>query len=343
MAVPILPLVISFTIALLVSTALVPLVRSIALQKGLVDTPGDRKIHQTPIPRLGGVAIFTAFALTCGCIALIFPKSLNHGGALGLLLGSAGMFALGFVDDLKNLSPYVKLVGQALVISLAFWGGVQIVGLDLPGSYYLVLNALSFPVTLIWMMAISNALNFIDGVDGLASGVTTISALTMSVVAVFTHQYPAAIIAAMLAGANMGFLVFNFHPARIFMGDGGALFSGFMLSALAVTGVLKTPVVVMLLPILVLSVPIMDITYSTFRRLLAGQSPFMADANHIHHRLLRSGFSQVRTATFLYGLAVLSGLIATMYINSVLVYSVVILIATVVFMLLKRFLRPLFS
>ena len=343
MAVPIISLVASFGIALLVSTALVPLVRSLALQKGLVDAPGERKIHQTPIPRLGGVAIFTAFALTCGFIWLLFPNTLRHGGLMGLLLGSTGMFALGLVDDLINLSPYFKLVGQALMVSLAFWGGVQIVGLDLPGSYYLMLNAMSFPVTLVWLMAISNALNFIDGVDGLASGITTISALTLVVVAVFTHQYAAAVIAAMLAGANMGFLVFNFHPARIFMGDGGALFSGFTLAALAVTGVLKTPIVVMLLPILVLSVPILDITYSTLRRLLAGQNPFIADANHIHHRLLRAGFTQIRTATFLYGIAVISGLLATMYINSVPVYVGVMLTALVVFTLLNRFLRPLFG
>jgi UDP-GlcNAc:undecaprenyl-phosphate/decaprenyl-phosphate GlcNAc-1-phosphate transferase len=343
MAVPVPSLIVSFSVALIISTALVPLVRSLALQKGLVDAPGERKIHQTPIPRVGGVAIFVAFALTCLFVSLLFPDSFRHSGLLGLLSGSVGMFALGLVDDVLNLSPYVKLVGQALAISVAFAGGVQIVGLDLPGSYYLVLNGLAFPITLLWMMAISNALNFIDGVDGLASGITTISALTMVVVAVFTHQYAAAVIAAMLAGANMGFLVFNFHPARIFMGDGGALFSGFMLAGLAVTGVLKTPVVVMLLPILVLSVPIMDITYSTIRRLLAGQSPFIADANHIHHRLLKAGFTQIRTATLLYGIAVLSGLIATMYINSVPVYVGVILMAMVIFVILNRFLRPLFS
>jgi UDP-GlcNAc:undecaprenyl-phosphate/decaprenyl-phosphate GlcNAc-1-phosphate transferase len=340
---PISALCVAFLVALLVSTALVPLVRSVALQKGWVDAPGERKIHQTPIPRLGGVAIFVAFAITCSVVAVLFPGVLRHSGLPGLLLGATGMFALGVVDDLMNLSPYVKLVVQALAITVAFWGGVQIVGLDLPGSYYLVLNALSFPVTLIWMMGISNALNFIDGVDGLASGITAISAITMVVVSMFTHQYAMAVLAAMLAGANMGFLVFNFHPARIFMGDGGALFSGYTLAALAVTGVLKTPVVVMLLPILVLSVPIIDITYSTIRRLLAGHSPFVADANHIHHKLLKAGFSQTRTAVFLYGIAFLSGLLATIYINLLPVYVAVMAVVCVLFIVLNKFVRPYLS
>jgi UDP-GlcNAc:undecaprenyl-phosphate/decaprenyl-phosphate GlcNAc-1-phosphate transferase len=336
-------LLVAFFVALIASTALVPVVRSIALQRGWVDAPGDRKIHQTPIPRLGGVAIFVAFALTCGVVYVLFPDGLRHGGINGLLLGATGMFLLGLLDDLLNLSPYIKLVGQSLAISLAFYFGVQIVGLDLPGSMYLVLNGLSFPITLLWMMGISNALNFIDGVDGLASGITTISALTLVIIALFTHQYAAALIAAMLAGANMGFLVFNFHPARIFMGDGGALFSGFTLAALAVTGVLKTPVVVMLLPILVLSVPILDVTYSTLRRLLSGHNPFIADANHIHHRLLRAGFSQTRTAVFLYGIALLSGLLATTYINLLPLYVMVFVGVLVVFAFLTRFIRPLFD
>ena len=299
---------------------MVPLVRRRAIAAGYYDAPGERKIHKYPIPRLGGIAIWLGFMLALGLISL-FMWHRELGSALpGVLAGGALVFILGLLDDLFNLSPYLKLVIQFVAALTAFGLGVQINNLDLPGAQLLVLNALSLPVTVIWLVALMNAMNFIDGIDGLAAGVTTLSALTLTVVAMFTHQPSSALLASLLAGASLGFLVYNFHPAKIFMGDSGALFCGFVLACIAVTGVLKTKVVVMLLPMFVLSVPILDITYSVFRRLLRRQNPFLPDADHIHHQLLKAGVGQIKTVTYLYSLCVIGGLVAVWYVNYLPIY-----------------------
>ncbi len=309
-----------FVIALLITLALVPLVRRKAIAAGYYDAPGERKIHKYPIPRLGGIAIWLGFMLALGTISL-FQKEPNLTTALpGVLAGGAIVFILGLLDDLFNLSPYLKLVIQFVAALTAFGLGVQINTLDLPGAQLLVLNALSLPVTVIWLVGLMNAMNFIDGIDGLAAGVTTLSALTLTVVAMFTNQPSSALLAALLAGSSLGFLVFNFHPAKIFMGDSGALFCGFVLACIAVTGVLKTKVVVMLLPMFVLSVPILDITYSVFRRLLRGKNPFLPDADHIHHQFLKAGVGQIKTVTYLYSLCVVGGLVAVWYVNYLHIY-----------------------
>jgi UDP-GlcNAc:undecaprenyl-phosphate GlcNAc-1-phosphate transferase len=312
-----------FFLALTLSLVLVPVVRRIALSSGWVDDPGERKIHQVPTPRLGGVAVWLAFMVSFAFIYWQLGSSFPHkSGVTGILAGSTLIFLLGLTDDLKGLSPYVKLMGQLFAAGVAFTLGVQVNTLDLPGAMLLILHGLSIPVTVLWLVGVANSLNFIDGVDGLASGIITISAVTLMVVAVFTNQPYAGLLACLLAGANLGFLVYNFHPARIFMGDSGALFSGFMLAAIAVAGVLKTQVAVMLLPVLVLSVPILDITYSTLRRLVKRQNPFIADADHIHHKLLRAGFSQTRTVWALYAVGFTSGVIASNYVGSLPEYLV---------------------
>lgn len=309
-----------FIIAMVLTLFLVPLVRRKAIAAGFYDAPGERKIHKYPIPRLGGIAIWLGFTLALGLISQ-FKWSNELGSALpGVLAGGAIIFVLGLLDDLFTLSPYLKLVIQFVAALTAFGLGVQINTLDLPGAQLLILNAMSLPVTVIWLVGLMNAMNFIDGIDGLAAGVTTLSALTLTVIAIFTNQPSSALLAALLAGSSLGFLVFNFHPARIFMGDSGALFCGFVLAAIAVTGVLKTKVVVMLLPMFVLSVPILDITYSVFRRLLRGQNPFLPDADHIHHQFLKAGVGQIRTVTYLYSLCVIGGLVAVWYVNYLPVY-----------------------
>jgi UDP-GlcNAc:undecaprenyl-phosphate/decaprenyl-phosphate GlcNAc-1-phosphate transferase len=305
-----------FILALVCTLFLVPLVRRRAIAAGYYDAPGERKIHKYPIPRLGGIAIWLGFMLALGLISL-FMWHRELGSALpGVLAGGAIVFTLGLLDDLFNLSPYLKLAIQFVAALTAFGLGVQINNLDLPGAQLLVLNAM----------------NFIDGIDGLAAGVTTLSALTLTVVAMFTDQPSSALLASLLAGSSLGFLVFNFHPAKIFMGDSGALFCGFVLACIAVTGVLKTKVVVMLLPMFVLSVPILDITYSVFRRLLRGQNPFLPDADHIHHQFLKAGVGQIKTVTYLYALCVVGGLIAVWYVNYLPIY-----IASLVGMFLLAF------
>jgi len=316
-------LILGFSAALVSSLICVPIVAKYALKAGLFDAPGERKIHKSPIPRLGGIAIFFSFILALGVVGAMghSPTLFLLGkGNLGLIAGGTMIFLLGLLDDLLNLSPYVKLAGQFLAAFVAFGMGVSIEAFDLPGSLLLVLNAMSLPVTLLWMVGISNAVNFIDGVDGLAGGVGMFAAMTLAVVAIFTGQPQVALLALILCASILGFLVYNTHPARIFMGDSGALFIGFTLACLSVLGVLKTYTVVMLAPIMVLSIPVVDIIYSTFRRISLGKSPFIADASHLHHRLLNAGYSQPKVVIFFYSLAVLSGLAVAYYIHSLDLY-----------------------
>ncbi len=287
--------------------------------------PNERKIHKAPIPRLGGVAIWLCTILTFAILVLLSWNYPHGNGLSGILVGGSIMFLLGLVDDIYNLSPKFKLFVQFGAALVAFLLGVKIDVLYNPFGDSISLGLLSLPVTLIWLVAISNAMNFIDGVDGLAGGVSAISAVTLGVVAIYTHQPISALVAAILAGSMLGFLVFNFHPAKIFMGDSGALFAGFTLAALSVTGVLKTVTVTMLLPIMILAVPIMDISYSVLRRLFKKESPFVADSEHIHHKLLKAGFSHNRTIIILYLLCIAAGSIATMFVGAYRVYFFIVL------------------
>jgi UDP-GlcNAc:undecaprenyl-phosphate GlcNAc-1-phosphate transferase len=329
-------------VALITSLILVPLVRRQAISAGYYDAPGERKIHKYPIPRLGGIAIWLAFMLALAAIVLLGWKPELNNALPGILAGGTIVFILGLLDDLFNLSPYLKLLIQFVAALTAFFLGIQINNLDLPGAQLLVLNALSLPVTVIWLVSLMNAMNFIDGIDGLAAGVTTISALTLTIVAMFTNQPSSALLAALLAGSSLGFLVYNFHPARIFMGDSGALFCGFLLACIAVTGVLKTKVAVMLLPMFVLSVPILDITYSVFRRLLKGRNPFLADSDHIHHQFLKAGMGQIKTVTYLYSLCVVGGLISVWYVNYLPIYVACLATLFILAVFLINLVRKLF-
>ncbi|MBK8191159.1 MAG: undecaprenyl/decaprenyl-phosphate alpha-N-acetylglucosaminyl 1-phosphate transferase [Vampirovibrionales bacterium] len=304
-----------FLLALTLALILAPLVARTALRLGLVDQPGERKIHQTPVPRFGGVAIWMAYMIAI-LILMLLSGGYPHGASMfGILTGATLMFCVGVLDDRFNLSPYVKFAGQIAAACAAFYLGVQIQTIDLPGNVVLLLHAFSLPVTVLWLVGIANAMNFIDGVDGLAGGVATISAVTMAVAAGFTHQPIAAVMAALLAGATLGFLVYNFFPARIFMGDSGSLFCGFVLASIAVTGVMKTPVVVVVAPVAILAVPILDVAYSTLRRVFKGRNPFIADAGHIHHKLLDAGLTQVRIVGLLYAVCAVTGMAATYYLH----------------------------
>ncbi|MEI8388487.1 MAG: MraY family glycosyltransferase [bacterium] len=325
-----------FLIAFVLALVIVPVVRSFCLKKGLVDIPNDRKVHKKPIPRLGGVAIWLCTILTF--IILVFVNwDYPYGNGLsGILVGGSIMFLLGLVDDLYDLSPKFKLVVQIGAALIAFLLGVRIEILFNPFGGALHLGIFSLPITLIWLVGISNAMNFIDGVDGLAGGVSAICAVTLAVVAIYTNQPISALLASILAGSMMGFLVFNFHPARIFMGDSGALFSGFALAGLSVAGVLKSLTATMVLPILILVVPILDISFSVFRRLLKGSNPMKADAEHIHHKLLQAGFSHNRTATILYLVCAGAGSVAAIIVGAQRVYLTILLIVLSLMLLLSR-------
>lgn len=311
-----------------------PIVRFLCIKKGFVDIPNERKIHKFPIPRLGGVAIWLGTILTFGILVLLSWDYPSRNGLSGILLGGSVMFLLGLVDDIYNLSPKFKLMIQVGAALVAFMLGVKIDALFNPFGSPVYLGILSLPVTIIWLVGISNAVNFIDGVDGLAGGITTCSAVTLGVVAIYTHQPISALVAAILAGSMMGFLVFNFHPAKIFMGDSGALFTGFTLAALSVTGVLKTVTVTMLLPVMILAVPILDISYSVIRRLSLRTNPFIADSNHIHHKLIKAGLSQNRTVSILVFLCVAVGSIAAIVVGAGRLYFILVMVILSIMILL---------
>ena len=307
--------IIGTIIAYILGVFLVPLVISFSKKEGLVDVPNERKIHTKPISRIGGVAIWTSTMLTFLC--LVFLSYYPYGSLLsGILLGSSLMFLLGLVDDVYGLGAKFKLFIQVAIATLVYLLGVQINEIPLFGG--IDLGIFSYPITLLWIVGISNAVNFIDGVDGLAGSVVTVNAITLAIIAVaMTPSNPiSALIGFILAGSMLAFLTYNFNPAKIFMGDSGALFSGFLLAAISITGVMKAATLAIILPFVVLAVPIMDITYSSLRRIYKGQSPFVADAEHIHHKLLHAGFSQKKTVVILTSVAIIAGALASLFLGT---------------------------
>ena len=305
--------IIGTVIAFILGLFFVPLVISFSERNGLMDNPNERKIHSHPIPRLGGVAIWICAILSF--LALIIMSYYPHRSLLsGLLLGSSLMFLLGLIDDIYGLDAKFKFTIQITIASIVFCLGVKITSLFIPfvGLINLPL-ILSYIGTVAWIVGISNAVNFIDGVDGLAGSVITISSVTIGLIA--TALVPAdtviTLVAFVLAGSMLGFLTYNFHPAKIFMGDSGALFAGFLLSALSVMYQMKSTDITMYVPLLILAVPIIDITFSSLRRILKGTSPFVPDAEHIHHKLLKFGLSQNKAVLVLVIFSIIMGSLAT--------------------------------
>ena len=324
-------------ISYLVGVFIVPFVIEFSQKEGLVDVPNERKIHKLPISRLGGIAIWTSVMLTF--LVLVMLSYYPYGSLLsGILLGGSLMFLLGLVDDVYNLDAKFKLIIQLSIATIVYLLGVQIDTIFNPfGGGIIQLGVLSYPITILWIVGISNAVNFIDGVDGLAGSVISVSAITLALIAVtITPAQPiTALMAFILAGSMLAFLTFNFNPAKIFMGDSGALFSGFLLATLSIAGVMKGAALAVLLPFLVLAVPIIDITYSSLRRIMKGKSPFVADAEHIHHKLLRAGFSQKKTVAILTFIAIAGGALATYFTGALKNYFIYIAILILIMLALS--------
>jgi len=291
-----------FALAFAVTLVITPGVARLAFRIGAVDKPGQRKIHDRIMPRLGGLAVYAGFVAASSLLLAEEPK------VAGLLAGGTTILLLGIADDVYGLSPKIKLLGQALAAGLVVWSGIRIEFINNPfdGYYYLRFLGISFaaPLTIFWIVSVTNAVNLIDGLDGLASGVSTIALLTFSFIAFQIGQPTVSLLAISLAGAVIGFLRHNFYPAKIFLGDSGSMFLGFMVAVLAVFGLLKgVTVVAFLIPIVVLGVPIFDTGYAIFRRYCNRQPIFQADKRHIHHRLLGRGFSHRQTVLVIYGLS----------------------------------------
>lgn len=333
--------IIGTIIAYIFGVFLVPLVINFSKKEGLVDLPNERKIHTIPVSRLGGVAIWASTMLTF--LMLVFLSYYPYGSLLsGILLGSSLMFLLGLVDDVYNLDAKFKLFLQLSISTVVYLLGVKIHSIPFFGG--IDLGFWSYPITLLWIVGISNAVNFIDVVDGLAGSVITINSITLAIIAISMNPSNpiVALIGFILAGSMLAFLTYNFNPAKIFMGDSGALFSGFLLAAISITGVMKAATLTILLPFVVLAVPIMDIVFSTLRRICKGKSPFVADAEHLHHKLLHAGFSQKKTVLILTSVAIVAGAIASLIMgpNTIKHYAVCILVIVFV-MLLLNFIKVL--
>ena len=279
-------------VALLIVILLTPAVGGMARMLGVVDNPDGRRLNRSPIPRLGGLGIFLGILVP----ALAF---LDLSGEMrGILLGASVACVVGAIDDFRGLAPLPKFAGQVLAASIPCAFGVWIDHFTLPFLGAVDLPPwIGVPLTVIWIVAVMNMVNLLDGLDGLASGVCAISGVTFAVISLSLGKVDAAVLSAIVAGACIGFLRHNFFPARIFMGDSGALVLGFTLASISVAGLLKTAsTVVLFLPLLVLAVPIIDTSFVVLKRLKYRQPISTADRSHLHHRFIDIGFSQRRAA-----------------------------------------------
>lgn len=288
-------------LAMVFTLALTPLVKRFSLRVGLIDHPGERRVHRVPLPLAGGLGIFASFWLT------LFITGHWSNDLVGLLLASLVITITGLIDDKKMLRPGLKLLGQVVAAVILLLSGTRIEFITNPLGGMLYLGFWGIPLTILWIVSVTNIVNFIDGLDGLAAGVVAIACAPMVSIALMMGQPFAAMLAIVLAGSVLGFLPYNFNPARILMGDTGALFLGFLLGAISIEGALKGPTAIALaVPMVALGLPILDTAFAIVRRARAGRPFYQADQGHVHHRLLALGYSQRQAVIMLY---VLSGIL----------------------------------
>jgi len=344
---------ISFGLALLFT----PFLRVLATKWGLLDQPDkDRKLHTQPMPLLGGVAVAGAFMATVlACYFLGLPAaarwapdeiSIHVPGAwslwpqlLTLLAGAAGMVVLGTIDDRRDLKPGPKLLGQLLIAALVWLAGIRIT-LFVPNAF------VSFVLTSVWIVAVTNALNYLDNMDGLCAGVGLVCALLFAFIAGVQEQYFVCVLALALAGALLGFLPHNFKPATIFLGDAGSHYIGFMLAVLPVVTTFyradTTPThLPVLIPLLVLAVPLFDMALVTWQRLRRGQSVAVGDTSHISHRLVRLGLPESWAVTLIYLITLTLGLGATVLLWSTLTAALVVFVQAICILAIVTLLEQL--
>lgn len=334
-----LKMLLTIAVALIISLAATPIVKSFAEKVGAIDNPGEaRRVHDHPIPRMGGMAIFLGFLIS----VVLFVDVTKQ--VQGILIGSVIIVATGAVDDIVSLKYWIKLLAQIVAAVVAVMHGVVIDILMNPNIFSenpsLLLGVLAAPITVIWIVGITNSVNLIDGLDGLACGVSTISSITMLVVALMVAEDNVALILAALAGACIGFIPYNFNPAKIFMGDTGALLLGYVLSTVSVMGMFKFyAIVTFVVPVLALALPLFDTLFAIIRRLLKGQNPMTPDRGHLHHRLIDMGLSQKQAVAVLYALSAMLGLTAVVISTSgglrilLIVFELFIAVAVGVFVL----------
>lgn len=321
----------AFVAAGVLSYLFTPHVKKFAHKVGAIDVPKDnRRMHKEPIPRLGGLAIFLAFL----CAVLVFG-SLNE-QMLCVLLGAIIIVVLGIFDDIMALGAKFKFVIQIVAAAIPVCiGDLQIKLFTNLNPFsdepYFHLGVFAIPITIIWIVGITNAVNLIDGLDGLAVGVSSIAAITVLAVALLTGDMMIAVTMGALAGACIGFMPYNLNPAKIFMGDTGALFLGYMLSTMSIMGLFKFYAVISFaVPFLILGLPIFDTATAIIRRVAAGRSPMSPDRGHVHHKLIDMGFNQKQSVAILYAISGTLGLTAVVLTSSGEVKAIFLLLAVLV-------------
>ncbi|WP_106496123.1 glycosyltransferase family 4 protein [Lentibacillus sp. Marseille-P4043] len=322
---------IALVICFVASILLTPVVKKLAIKIGAVDQPNNRKVHKKIMPRLGGLAIFISFIIG---VLLFLPDTI---AAWPIITGATLVTLIGVLDDIYGLSAKVKFSGQLVAALVTVLGGVQIEFITLPFGDKIEFGYFAIPLTILWIVAITNAINLIDGLDGLAAGVSSIVLLTISGMAISMGSMAVALIGLIVFGSTLGFLLYNFHPAKIFMGDTGSLFLGYMISVLSVMGLFKNVAIFSLIvPIIILGVPILDTTFAIIRRAVQRKPLTAPDKLHLHHCLLRLGFTHRQTVVMIYtmsGLFSLAAIIftrATMWGSTLLLFGLLIVIELIV-------------
>ena len=327
----------AFVVSFVFSFASTPLVKRLAVKIGAVDVPKDnRRMHKVPIPRLGGLAIIFGFAVAVMCFNEGYSKQL-----IATLCGALIIIAMGIVDDCKNLDAKLKFAVQIIAaLIVIYFGDIRIKVFTNPNifsdSLYWVLPGwFSVTVSVIWIVFITNAVNFIDGLDGLAAGVSAIMSVSLVFISARLGEYTIALIGISLMGGCFGFLPFNFNPAKIFIGDTGSTFLGFMLATVSIQGVFKSYAVISFaVPLLILGLPLFDAVFAMLRRILTGKSPMVADRGHLHHRLIDMGFSQKQTVFILYAISGVLGITAVLLAENGTLRALILVICVLILLLI---------
>lgn len=298
-----------FLLAALVSYVLTPYIKTLAFKIGAIDKPDNRKVHKKIMPRLGGLAIYIAF------MAGVISSLELTWDIVGILLGGTIIVIVGILDDKYQLPAKVKLLGQIVAACVLVLFDIRIEWVNNPfGGYFYLDTLISVPLTIFWVISFTNVVNLIDGLDGLAAGVSAIASMTVILVAAQMGYYHIAIMTAALAGGIIGFIRYNFNPATIFMGDTGSMFIGYMLAAVSVYGAVKTAATIALIvPAIALGLPIMDTAFAIMRRYNNGRPIFQPDKGHLHHRLLAMGMNQKQAVLLMYAISAALGIAAVLW------------------------------
>ncbi len=329
-----LTILLALAVSLLISFLSVPFVKNIAVKAGAIDIPKDgRRMHKSPIPRMGGVAIFYGFIVSMLCFGDLTKE------LWGILFGALLIVVLGIADDIKTLPASLKLVVQIISAAIPVVLGSRIHFVSVPFSdmsaNIVFSDILSYVLSIIWIVAVTNAVNLIDGLDGLAAGVSSIASISILFISLINENPFVTLISASLVGACLGFLPYNVNPAKIFMGDTGSTFLGYIMAVMSVQGMFKSyTVITFIMPVLILGLPLFDTSFAIIRRIINHKPIMQPDRGHLHHRLIDMGFNQKQTVSILYTISALLGLSAIVMEGYDTATGIFLLVSVIIFVVL---------